>query len=139
MARSDRYTPRAVVPTHYSDPTESFDLDPVTGSLAVLTNEDAIRASVLRLLLTNRYERFQSPWIGSKLRAALGETMSTVTETIIADSIRETIANCEPRVKVNDVRVVSDPNNNAYLVTLDVEALRVVRPFQISITLRRTR
>ena len=57
----------------YSDIRGDLSLNPATDDVLLVTNEDAIRTSIINLLNTDRYERVMQPNLGSNIRALLFE------------------------------------------------------------------
>ena len=53
----------------YSDIRGDLSLNPATDDVLLVTNEDAIRTSIINLLNTDRYERVMQPNLGSNIRA----------------------------------------------------------------------
>jgi len=66
--------------TYYSDIPTNFDVHPVKEDLVLVTNESAVKRSIRNLLLTDPYERFFNPLIGSGIRQTLFENVSKDTE-----------------------------------------------------------
>ena len=91
------------------------------------------------LLLTDRYERLMQPRIGSDLKAMLFENFSAQTERRLADAIRETIENYEPRCNLMDVMVEGDPDRNSYLAVIEYAVRSSESPQSFSIILDRVR
>ena len=102
----------------FSDFLDSFDSHPVTGQLARVTNESAVKQSLKNLVFTNYGDRLYQPTIGGNIRASLFEPIDQFTTDFLETSIKQTIFNHEPRVSSLDVRVKADPDNNAYGVTI---------------------
>jgi phage baseplate assembly protein W len=82
-----------------------LDKNPLTGYVARLTNEDAVAQSIKNLVLTQRTERFQRPWVGSKLYALLFEPNDAITAVTLEQEIRTTIDNCEPRARIESINI----------------------------------
>jgi phage baseplate assembly protein W len=82
MSQSDRFTIKNNR-EYFSDFMANFDKNPVTGNLARVTNEDAIKQSLRNLVLTNRTERFYQPHIGSKVQSLLFDPMGPETEDLL--------------------------------------------------------
>jgi len=102
--------------TTFSDLDLNFGIHPVTKDLIKLTGEDAIKASLKNLILTNHYERPFEPDIGSNIRYSLFENLSPLTAINITKFIEETVDNFESRVSLDNVEVVADYANNGYEV-----------------------
>jgi phage baseplate assembly protein W len=123
----------------FSDLDLNFTAHPVTGDVARLYDENAIKRSVRNLLQTNNFERPFHSEIGSQIRALLFEPASPVLNTMLKRVIADTIATFEPRVVVNSVTVSSNADNNALNVTLVFTIVNTVNPVTMNVVLQRTR
>lgn len=118
MARADKYTSIPVTPNYYSDFLIDFDKNPLTGSLATASNDEAIKNSLKALLLTNRGERPFNVYVGSRIRSMLFEPMTPDSINLLKELISETIKMCEPRVVVADIRLNEDLDRNGVYITI---------------------
>lgn len=102
----------------YSDIRKNMLMDPLTSDLSAATNDQAIKDSVMNLVLTKRGERLYQPDVGGNVSSLLFELMSDETTYQIQREIKEVIVNWEPRVVLQSVDVVPDYENNYYNVTI---------------------
>lgn len=123
----------------FSDLDLNFTAHPVTGDVARLYDENAIKRSVRNLLQTNNFERPFHSEIGSQIRALLFEPASPVLNTMLKRVITDTITTFEPRVVVNSVTVNSNADNNLLNVTLVFTIVNTVNPVTMNVVLQRTR
>ena len=123
----------------FSDLDQNFTAHPVTGDVARLYDENAIKRSVRNLLQTNNFERPFHSEIGSQIRALLFEPASPVLNTMLKRVITDTITTFEPRVVVNSVTVSSNTDNNSLNVTLVFTIVNTVNPVTMNVVLQRTR
>lgn len=123
----------------YSDLTTNFTIHPVKGDLVLLKDSEAVKRSIRNLILTDPYERFFNPTIGSGINASLFENMSRDTESIIKIRVTETIENFEPRANLISVNVKALPDDNAYRVNIVFSVNNNVQPVQLDFILRRVR
>jgi len=123
----------------YSDLTTNFTIHPVKGDLVSLKDSDAVKRSIRNLILTDPYERFFNPTIGSGINASLFENMSRDTESIIKIRVTETIENFEPRANLINVNVKALPDDNAYRVNIVFSVNNNTQPVQLDFILRRVR
>ena len=65
----------------YADFTKDLAVNPVTGDLARIIDEEAVKESLKNLLLTDRGERLFQPEVGSDIRATLFENNTPATLT----------------------------------------------------------
>ena len=123
----------------YTDLTTNFTIHPVKGDLVLLKDSEAVKRSIRNLILTDPYERFFNPTIGSGINASLFENMSRDTESIIKIRVTETIENFEPRANLISVNVKALPDDNAYRVNIVFSVNNNVQPVQLDFILRRVR
>lgn len=138
MSRSDKYTPFKKK-EFYSDFLINFDMNPVTGTLARVTNEDSVKQSLKNLILTNRTERPYNPLLGSRINALLFDPLDTFTAQSIKEEIEETIKAFEPRVVLNDVSVYPDEDNNGFTVNIIFSTINIPQETRIELFLQRVR
>tara|TARA_B100000282_G_C31631915_1_gene444284 strand:+ start:79 stop:522 length:444 start_codon:yes stop_codon:yes gene_type:complete len=91
---------------------------PVTGDIAKLSNVEAVKASVRNLINTNKGERPFQPDIGSDIRKALFEPMTSAVSSSIKTFVRDLIETYEPRAELVSVDTTEDFDNNTYNVTI---------------------
>ena len=103
---------------HYIDFNTAFLPHPVTNDLGRVYDAEAVKQSIRRLVLTDKYERRLNPEIGSNIRKVLFEPMDGATTAVLQSYIRETIQNYEPRALLQDVIVQPDYDKQSYQVTV---------------------
>jgi phage baseplate assembly protein W len=123
----------------YSDLDLDFIPHPTTGDVVKKTGVDAIKRSVRNLILTNFYDRPFRPYIGSNAQKLLFELATPITANLLNDAILEVIGNYEPRIRVAQLNVQFDYDNNGYNVTLAFEIINRSEPAVISLFLERLR
>jgi phage baseplate assembly protein W len=123
----------------YSDLDLDFIAHPTTGDIVIKKGEDAIKRSVRNLILTNFYDRPFRSYIGSNALKLLFENANAITATLLKDAIREVIENYEPRVKLTDIDLNFDYDNNGYNVTMRYIILNREQPVIINLFLERIR
>lgn len=128
----------------YSDLNLDFIAHPVTGDIIRLTGADAVKRAVRNLILTNYYERKFRHFLGSGATRLLFENMTPLTVTFLKNAITEVITNYEPRVELlndadNGVKVVADPDNNQFIVTISFIILNSLLPASVTVFLERLR
>jgi len=107
----------------YSDFDLMFRANPVNGDVALKKNEQAVKQSVLNILLTNRGERPFDPNFGSDITSQLFENFDPIVETILEEQIRTALRNYEPRVNLLGVVVDGSPDRNAMNVRVEFEII----------------
>jgi phage baseplate assembly protein W len=123
----------------FTDIDLNFTAHPVTKDVTRRFDENAIKASVLNLLLTRNFERPFHSEIGSPIRALLFELPGPKFTVMMQRAIIDVINNFEPRVEIIDVRVNDASDNNAVYVTLEFKIVNTERPITLDLTLERTR
>jgi len=123
----------------YSDLTTNFNIHPVKGDVILLSDEVAVKRSIINLMYTEPYERFFRPNIGAGLKAYLFDNISLDTEFMIKEKIIETIRNYEPRANIINVSVTAKPDDNAYVASIVFSILNNINPVTLEVILRRVR
>jgi phage baseplate assembly protein W len=91
------------------------------------------------LLFTDYYTKPFQPKYGSPLAEALFEPMDDNTANIIATLVQEAFDNWEPRVRIDDIIVYPDYDQNEYKVQLNFHVVGVRDPQIFTTALRRLR
>lgn len=123
----------------YSDLDLNFIAHPISGDVTRKYDEYAINQSIKNLVLTNHYERPFHPEIGSQITGLLFENWTPMLQSVIRQSIINTITNFEPRVQLIDVVVYDRSDNNAVDVSITYKIVNTETPVTLDITLNRTR
>ena len=104
---------------------EYVDLDLFFGKkssdkdVSVVTDVQAVKRSIRKLVLLNIYEKPFHPEISSGVRDMLFELMTPVTAALLARHIEDVIENYEPRARLTGVRAIPDYDRNSYSVTIE--------------------
>ena len=123
----------------FKDLDLNFTIHPIRKDINTHKNEYAIINSVKNLVSTNHYDRPFRPEIGSSIRNLLFENIDTIIAAQLERAVQETINNFEPRVKINQVIAIPDPENNRYKLTLDFFVINNTNPITINFFLERIR
>ena len=123
----------------FSDLDLNFTAHPVTKDVVRKYDEEAIKASVKNLVLTQNYERPFHSDIGSQIRGLLFEPATPMLNIMLKRAITDTIINFEPRVKLTDVEVTFSPDNNEVYVSIYFIIVNTTRPVTVDLILTRTR
>ena len=123
----------------FTDLDLDFIAHPVSGDVSKKYDEFAIKQSVKNLILTNHYERPFHPEIGSQITGLMFENWSPMLQSVIRQSIINTITNFEPRVKLIDVVVTPNADNNLVYASITFKIVNTNTPITVDITLNRTR
>ena len=102
----------------FRDINITFKKHPVTDDLVVSKDNAAIKQAVVNLLLTNKGERFFNPNYGSNIRSFLFEPLDFATAALIRSSIKSTLNKFEPRIFVENLKVIPNFNDNGFDVEM---------------------
>jgi phage baseplate assembly protein W len=106
--RSDYHTEKAVEGEKYVDFPASFDCNPMTGALAKITDEEAVKTSLRNLIYTVVGEKpFDEMDVGSKVHHLEFDQPSDFMMDAIEETIAHTISTYEPRVQLQSVRAAN--------------------------------
>jgi phage baseplate assembly protein W len=125
--------------TGFKDLDLSLQIHPVKKDVNTHKNEYAIINSIKNLILTNHYEKFFHPEIGSNIRRLLFENVDTVIAAQIEKEIEDTVSNFEPRVEISKVTATPSPDQNRYNVQMEFFITNVSNQIKINFFLERIR
>ena len=123
----------------YSDLNLAFIPNPVRKDIGILYDFEAVKASVVNLVLTKHYERPFHSELGSNVTALLFENITSITALSIQRAIEDVINNFERRCKLQSVTVVENSQEDGYDVTITFYVLNITQLQQISFFLERLR
>ncbi len=124
----------------FKDVSASFQVSALNYDLISLKNENAIARSIRNLVLTTPGERPFNEDLGSNVSKSIFDNIDNISATIIRDEIENTINNFEPRVRLIDVNVNPNYDNNEFDVTVQYEIIGIdVLPQQLTFALQQTR
>ena len=124
----------------FKDVSMSFQINPINSDLIALKNETAIARSIRNLIFTLPGERFFNQNLGSQISRSLFENIDEISASVIKDEISNTINNYEPRVRLLNVIVSPDYDNNTFNVTINYLIVGIdALPQQLSFALQPTR
>jgi len=98
----------------FKDISMTFQINPLNSDLIALKNETAISRSIKNIVFTVPGEKFFNESFGSNISRVLFENIDEISASIIADEIRQSIVNYEPRVQLISVQVFPDYDNNSF-------------------------
>lgn len=140
MSRADRFTALNKKPERYSDFLDNFDINPVTGFLAKVTNEDAVKQALKNIILTNMGERFYDSMKGSKIRASLFDLFDPANIEVMKLQITNTLNAYEPRAILEDIKITDDSAHNAYNVDIVFSIINIpTQQFFLNFSINRVR
>ena len=123
----------------WKDLNLNFTRNSVTNDIVKIEGVNAVKRSVRNLINTNHYERFFHPELGSGIRELLFENMTPLTEIYLAKKIEEVLVNYEPRVRLIQVLVRGNADQNLYNIMIEFYVVNHPEPVQIDTFLERLR
>ena len=90
-----------------------------SGNVKINYDEDAITQSIRNIIATVKGERVRSNFGGGLVRF-LFEPISVDTANSIRYNLKEVIEQFEPRVDVQSILVVPEPDSNTYRVSIEL-------------------
>ena len=124
----------------FKDLSMSFEVNPINSDIIGVKNDTAIARSIRNLVLTTPGERFFNEDLGSGVSEVLFDTVDDISSAVIRDEIEQTIVRFEPRVKLQDVKVDPDYDNNEFNVTVSYDIIGIdALPQQLNFALQPTR
>ena len=104
----------------FKDISATFQINPLNRDLIALNNSYAIARSIRNLIMTVPGDRPFNPVLGSQVTNLLFENLDKLTALTIKSEIVNTIENFEPRVRLNEVNVKSQPDQNQFDVKIQI-------------------
>lgn len=123
----------------FKDLDLNFLMHPATHDVVKSFDEDSINKNLRYLILTLNYERPFHPEKGCQINNLLFEFADPVMEQIMQRTIKESVANFEPRVNLLDVIINSKPELHEIEVTIEYVIVNTSQPVVFSMILTRTR
>ena len=114
----------------FKDISATFQINPLNRDLIALNNSYAIARSIRNLIMTVPGERPFNPVLGSQVTSLLFENLDKLTALTIKSEIVNTIENFEPRVRLNEVNVKSQPDQNQFDVKIQYYIVGIDVPLQ---------
>jgi len=139
MAIADKQTVKRKKQIIYSDITTDFGLNPVTGILSRVTNENSIGQSLKNLTLTSYGERFFDSNKGSPIQNALFDLYDPTRIEFLKVQLRNLYENYEPRAIIYDIRIEDLLDSNAIGITVVYGSQNLEGEFEILINIQRVR
>lgn len=124
----------------FRDINLNFSINPFTRDINKRLNDDAIKASIINLIRTRKYERPFHPEISGEVDNALFENFTPITQAYLKRAIEEVINKFEPRAEILDVQVDGERiDNNEVNVKITFRIKNTLEPITVNIVLSRAR
>ena len=118
----------------------SFQVSPLSNDLIALKNANAIARSVRNIIFTVPGEKMFNPDFGTNITDSLFELLDETSAAVIKDQITYSLETYESRIRLIDVIVVPDFENNGYDVEISYSIVGAdIDPQKISFILQATR
>ena len=128
------------VSKQFKDISANYQINPLNRDLIQLKNANAIARSIRNLIMTVPGERPFNPVLGSQVTGLLFESLDKLTASTIKSEIINTIENFEPRVKLNEVIVKANAEDNQFDVQIQYYIIGIdVPPQELTFALEPTR
>ena len=115
----------------FKDINLSFKRHPITNDLVVIKDEDAIKRSVHNIVKTIINEKPFSKDFGTQINDSMFELDTSLNSIAIEKQITSSLNIFEPRIKLNDVKVVVDGSHNAMTAKITYSIIGLMSPIQI--------
>ena len=114
----------------FKDISLSFTRSPITNDLVTLRNEDAIKKSVVNLCRTRLTDRFFNELLGTSIEDALFELVGEDIGVSLEEEIKTLLTNFEPRIKVTQINIEDDIDENGLYITIRYNIIGLPFPEQ---------
>tara|TARA_B100001287_G_C22503438_1_gene444754 strand:+ start:213 stop:650 length:438 start_codon:yes stop_codon:yes gene_type:complete len=122
----------------YSDIDLLFDKKP-SGDIYKKQEAAAVKQAVKNIVSTNRYEKPFNMTFGSNITGMLFELAHSQMDRSIEQDIRSTLHKYEPRAKIMDIHIVSNPDAYSLRVRLTFRVLTTGEVIDLETTISRLR
>tara|TARA_R100001443_G_C3266825_1_gene157013 strand:+ start:88 stop:489 length:402 start_codon:yes stop_codon:yes gene_type:complete len=102
----------------FKDISMTFQANPLNGDLIGLKNENAIARALRNIVFTLPGEKFFDENFGSNVSASLFENVDDINASAIRDEIIQSINNNEPRVDLQNVKIIPNFDENQFDVII---------------------
>ena len=123
----------------YRDFNLAFTRHPSTRDVAPLMDDIAVKRAVRLLLNITAGEIPFMPSLGTRLRHLLFEPIDPINTALIENEIRDTLDAYEPRIQIQTLNVVPQPDINGYTVELVFTLINLPEPLSLTLSLKRLR
>jgi len=117
----------------------SLKIHPIRKDIIPLKDDAAIKNAVKNLLVSNFFERPFQPTLGANLRGLLFEPADAITKLDLKQGIHRVLDTHEPRIKVLNIKVLDESDNNSYRITVNFLIKEYDTAESVEIVLRRLR
>jgi len=115
----------------FRDISLSFVRNPVTNDIVAITNEDAIKKSVINLVRTRIGERFFNPILGTNISDSMFELQTPELANNLELEITTLLKNFEPRIRNASSLVTYPRDSNDLNIRISYDIVGLPLPVQI--------
>lgn len=123
----------------FTDLDLNFGQNPITKDINILRDRNAVKNSMINLILTKPFETPFHPEISSQVNSILFELMSPITDEIVKATIIQVINKFEPRVSLYSVNVNGVADTNQYNISIVYNIIGNTTPLTLNLTLSNIR
>lgn len=116
----------------------AFEAKP-NGEIFVKKDAAAVKQAVKNLIMTNHFEKPFQPFFGGNIVTMLFELADSRTGTEVRRNIVNAIQSFEPRARIINVDVQSEPDLNSLRVTIEFQVVNSVEIVRFSTVISRIR
>ncbi|MBO7043790.1 GPW/gp25 family protein [bacterium] len=116
----------------YVDLDYSFERN-INNDVPLKYDKEAVKQSIIDILLTRVGEREFMPNYGSTLYWILFENMGVITQIRIRNAIEDALTNWEPRIRLNDILI--EKKDTTWNIELDYTVIRIDQNDTLNMTL----
>jgi len=123
----------------YVDLDLDFIKHPLTGDVSLKYDDDAVKASLKNLILTNIYEKYFHPEISGNVTSLLFENYNPVIGIRLKNDIERIVNEYEPRARIINATVNPVPDRNLLEIGIIFQVLGSLTTSSLNIPLERLR
>lgn len=139
VSRSDTQTLTKLKQVFYSDFADSFQQSPFSGDLAIVTNENSVKQSLRNIVSTIAGDRPYDNQIGRLGDYQQWELINDLSGQLMANDLKKTITQNEPRIQLLDVLVNPNPTNEYYIVSIYFYLVNNPQQLSLDVLIKRVR
>lgn len=123
----------------YNDLDLNFDIDPVTGDIGRLEDEEAVKESVKNIVMTSLEEALFDPDLGTIIPRSHFGNFSFFNSYTIEQSIKRSLDNYEPRIGDTKVYIAQNQMFNEINIGIFFKILSLNKDVSIGLIVDRNR
>ena len=124
---------------YYSDLNLSFQPHPLTGDITFLSNEQAVKRSLMTIANTLPYDVPFKPDLHGQIRELLFEMPSPVVAATLKTRITCAFNKLEPRAKIEDIDIQVSNDETGYAVRVKFSVISLLNQQEIQFFIGRIR